>query len=62
MVNRLSSYPNIKVLYISGYADHAVVHHGRVDPGIDFLHKPFSPATLARKVREVLDAPDTPQS
>jgi FixJ family two-component response regulator len=44
------------VLFISGYADSAIVHQGRLDPGIEFLHKPFSPAALARKVREVLDS------
>lgn len=47
--------PQIKVLYMSGYTDDAIVHHGRLEPGIVFLHKPFSPAALARKVREVLD-------
>jgi two-component system, cell cycle sensor histidine kinase and response regulator CckA len=48
--------PQVKVLYMSGYTDDAIVHHGRLEPGIVFLHKPFSPAALARKVREVLDA------
>jgi PAS domain S-box-containing protein len=48
--------PSVKVLYMSGYTDDAIVHHGRLEPGIAFLHKPFSPAGLARKVREVLDA------
>jgi CheY-like chemotaxis protein len=47
--------PGVKVLYMSGYADEAIVHNGRLEPGIAFLHKPFSPAALARKVREVLD-------
>jgi PAS domain S-box-containing protein len=47
--------PRLKVLYMSGYTDDAIVHHGRLEPGIVFLVKPFSPGALARKVREVLD-------
>ncbi|HET9223584.1 MAG TPA: PAS domain S-box protein, partial [Roseiflexaceae bacterium] len=47
--------PRLKVLYMSGYTDDAIVHHGRLEPGIVFLVKPFSPGGLARKVREVLD-------
>jgi PAS domain S-box-containing protein len=47
--------PDIKVLFISGYTDNAIVDHGVLEPNINFLQKPFSPTTLARKVREVLD-------
>ena len=47
--------PALKVLYMSGYTEEAIVHHGVLDPGIGFLHKPFKSGTLGRKVREVLD-------
>jgi signal transduction histidine kinase len=51
-----SSYPDLKVLFTSGYTDDAISHHGVLDPGVAFLSKPYAPATLTRKVRELLDA------
>ena len=50
------SRPGLKTLYMSGYTDNAIAHHGILDPGIAFLQKPFSPGELARQVRAVLDA------
>jgi len=47
--------PATKVLYVSGYTDDAIVQHGMLEPGLNFLQKPFTPDALARKVREVLD-------
>jgi signal transduction histidine kinase/CheY-like chemotaxis protein len=48
--------PELRVLYISGYTETAIVHDGQLDPGVDFLAKPFRPVDLAERVREVLDA------
>ena len=49
--------PGLRVLFVSGYTDDAVIHRGLVEPGAPFLQKPFALDSLARKVREVLDAP-----
>jgi signal transduction histidine kinase/ActR/RegA family two-component response regulator len=48
--------PQTRVLYMSGYTDEAVIHHGVLEPGTLFLQKPFNPADLARRVREVLSS------
>ena len=57
----LSLRPEVKVLYMSGYTDDAIVHHGVLDPGIAYIQKPFAPDAFASKVRQILDgrAPST---
>jgi two-component system cell cycle sensor histidine kinase/response regulator CckA len=58
MAGRLEAkYPKLKILFTSGYSDETIAHQGMLDPGIALLSKPFSIATLVRKVRVLLDAP-----
>jgi CheY-like chemotaxis protein len=52
----LPLHPEMRIVYMSGYAENAIVHHGVLDEGTSFIQKPFSPHALALKVREVLDA------
>jgi two-component system, cell cycle sensor histidine kinase and response regulator CckA len=55
LVERLRrSQPDLKVLFMSGYTDNAIVHHGVLDPGTPFIQKPFSLKDIAEKIRQVL--------
>ena len=48
--------PHLKVIFMSGYTDDTIAHHGVLEPGTPFMEKPFDPDDLARLVREVLDS------
>ena len=50
-------YPELRILFTSGYTDDAVGHHGVPEPCVAFLPKPYTPSSLALKVREMLDHP-----
>jgi DNA-binding response OmpR family regulator len=52
--------PEMKVLFVSGYSDESLTRHGLVGPGRAFLSKPFGPEVLLRRVRESLDAVESP--
>lgn len=54
-----ATHPGLKVLFTSDYSDEAITRPGGLDPGVDFLQKPYTPSHLTRKVRELLD--DKPQ-
>jgi CheY-like chemotaxis protein len=47
-------WPKIRVLYMTGYARNSIIHHGRLDPGVALITKPFSQTDLAAKIRQVL--------
>jgi DNA-binding response OmpR family regulator len=56
LVQRLAAdRPNLRVLFISGHPEEAIIRHGVLEAGVQFLPKPFTPEDLIAKVREVLD-------
>ena len=50
----LQSRPEMEVIFMSGYTDDAISHHGVLEPGVHFIQKPITPSILAKKLREVL--------
>jgi two-component system cell cycle sensor histidine kinase/response regulator CckA len=53
--------PGLRVLFMSGYTDDAIVHRGVLDPDTPFIQKPFTPEALAHRVRQVLDGQQGPE-
>jgi len=51
----MQRFPSLRVLFMSGYTDDAVLRHGIMHAEVDFVQKPFSRATLARRIRDLLD-------
>ena len=48
-------FPHMQVIFMSGYTDEVIAHHGILDSDLNFLEKPFAPEELIQKVREILD-------
>jgi CheY-like chemotaxis protein len=55
-------HPALKVLFTTGYARNAIVHHGRLDPGVQLLAKPYSAEDLSTRLRDMLDSPPPKQT
>ena len=53
----LRRHPGLKVLFTTGYTRNAVVHHGRLDPGVEMIGKPFTSQELGARIRSILDRP-----
>jgi CheY-like chemotaxis protein len=51
--------PSLRVLFTTGYARNAIVHQGRLDPGVELLSKPFSRSVLGSKIRQILNQPQS---
>jgi len=63
LVNRFQkNQPDLKVLYMSGYTDNFIVHHGVLEPGTPFIQKPFTLSAIAEKVQAVLRGGRLPMS
>jgi DNA-binding NtrC family response regulator len=56
----INLHPKMKVLYMSGYTDNAVFHHGVLEKGVNYIQKPFTIDGLMKKMREVLDKNSSP--
>jgi FixJ family two-component response regulator len=51
-----AQHHDLKVLFMTGYSRNAIVHQGRLDPGVELIQKPLSQGVLAAKIRSILDA------
>jgi len=56
------THPHMKILYMSGYTDDAIIHHGVLDRTVHLVEKPFAPRDLLQRVRRILDQPDPESS